>query len=90
MAKQDTGAAKNTPDLLTGLRGRGRPVKVGSLTAAQRQAKFRAARVQVELGEQMADTVRRYASEFDLTESEVLRELVRFALTNRNWTQEGF
>lgn len=70
--------------------GRGRPVKACSLTAAQRQAKFRAARVSVELGETMADTVRRYASEFDLTESQVMRELIRFALTNRNWSQEGF
>jgi len=90
MAKQDTGAAKDIPDMLTDARGRGRPIKAGAMTAAQRQAKFRAARVSVELGETMAGTVRRYASEFDLTESQVMRELIRFALTNRNWIQEGF
>lgn len=69
---------------------RGRPPVPGSMTGAERQAKFRARRVSVELGEGMAETVRRYAAEFDLTENDVMRELVRFALTNRNWAKEGF
>lgn len=83
-------AAKLTPDLFTAKTHRGRPPKAGSLTGAERQAKFRAARITVNLGETMADTVRRYANEFDLSIDDVMRELVRFALTNNNWSKTGF
>lgn len=69
--------------------GRGRP-KAGGKTSAERQAKFRAERVQVKVGERMGDTIRSLAADFDLTESEVCEKLMRFALMNRNWRQTGF
>ena len=90
MAKQTTIAAKNTADLFTQKLPRGRPPKAGSMTAAERQAKFRAQRVMVDLGPCMTDTVRKYSADFDLTIDDVIKELVRFALTNRNWSQTGF
>lgn len=83
-------SASLTPDMLAGVRKVGRPPRADALTAAQRQAKFRAARVQVNVGERMGETIRRFASEFDLSESDVCAELIRFALTNRNWSQTGF
>lgn len=70
-------------------KGRGRP-KADGMSGAERQAKFRAERVQVKLGEKMAGTVRALAGEFDLSESEVVEHLVRFALCNRNWRNTGF
>ena len=45
MAKDKTGAAALTPDLLP-KRGRGRPPSGSALTLAERQARFRAARKQ--------------------------------------------
>lgn len=41
-------------------------------------------------GEQIAATIKRLADEFDLTQAEVTRELLRFALCNRNWQETGF
>lgn len=90
MAKHSTGAALNTPDLLTGAKRRGRPPKADSMTNAQRQAKFRASRLLVPMGETMTATIARFAKDFDMTETEITRELIRFALTNRNWSQTGF
>lgn len=69
---------------------RGRPKKDDSLTNAERQARWRAKRKTVETGERMAATITRLAHEFDLTEDEVTRHLLRFALCNRNWMQTGF
>lgn len=90
MAKQSTGAALLTADLLTGARRRGRPPKVDSMTNAQRQAKFRASRLLVPMGETMTATISRFAKDFEMTETEVTKELIRFALTNRNWSKTGF
>lgn len=90
MAKQETGAAHNTPDMLTGAKRRGRPPKSDSMTNAQRQAKFRASRLLVPMGETMTATIARFSKEFDMTETEITRELIRFALTNRNWSKTGF
>lgn len=90
MAQHQTGAALNTPDLLTGKSRLGRPVKSDSLTGAQRQAQYRAERIQCKLGAGMVSTVQELASLFDLSQDDVMRELVRFALTNRNWKNTGF
>lgn len=69
---------------------RGRPKDANSLTNAERQARWRAKRKTVETGERMAATITRLAQAFDLTEDEVTRHLLRFALCNRNWMQTGF
>lgn len=69
---------------------RGRPKQADSLTNAERQARFRAKRLQAETGERIAATIKRLAHDFDLTESDVTRHLLRFALCNRNWGQTGF
>lgn len=90
MAKANDISARATPDLITGKKSVGRTPKPGALTVAQRQAKFRAERVQVKLGETMAATVTELASEFDMTIDEVMQSLLRFALCNRNWRQTGF
>lgn len=90
MAKSETGAAKCTPDLFTYKTIQGRPPKPGALTASQRQAKFRAERLHVKLGEGMVETVKRYADQFDLSTDEVIQHLVRFALTNHQWSKTGF
>ena len=91
MAQNAIVAAKKNGDLFEKKpESRGRPKKAGALTNAERQAKYRAQRVQVDLGDTMSATVRRYAQDFDLTVDDVVRELVRFALTNRNWERTGF
>lgn len=69
---------------------RGRKPSGCALTVAQRQAKFRAGRKLIETGEKIAATIKALAEQFDLTESEVTRELLRFALCNKNWKQAGF
>jgi len=68
---------------------RGRPAGSGK-TNAERQAAFRASRILVPMGEQMTATVARFAHDFDMTQGEVIKELIRFALTNRNWKETGF
>lgn len=68
----------------------GRPKKAGALSNAERQRRHRAKCTKVETGERMAATISRLAAQFDLTESEVTRHLIRFALCNRNWTETGF
>lgn len=37
----------------------------------------------------IGDTVRELSAEFDASANDVLIDLVRFALTNRNWKQSG-
>lgn len=69
---------------------RGRPCKEGTLSNAERQRKFRAERKTVKTGEKIAATIKRFADEFDLTEDQITRELLRFALCNRNWANTGF
>lgn len=68
----------------------GRPKKPDALSNAERQRRFRAKTKTVETGERMAATISRLAREFDLSESEVTRHLLRFALCNRNWAETGF
>lgn len=69
---------------------RGRPCKDGALSNAERQRKYRESRKLVETGPKIAATISRFAQEFDLTEDQVTRELLRFALCNRNWRRTGF
>lgn len=71
-------------------RGRGRPAKEGAKTNAQRQAEWRARHRPVDLGAVMSRTVQELAESFDLDQGEVIRELVRFALTNKDWRKLGF
>ncbi|MCL2875462.1 MAG: hypothetical protein FWF12_04030 [Betaproteobacteria bacterium] len=68
----------------------GRSRKPDAKTNAQRQAAFRKRHQNVDAGETMTATIRRFAKDFDLTEGQVTRELLRFALCNRNWNQTGF
>lgn len=91
MAKENTVASQKTPDLFSKKTEiRGRPKKPDAMTNAQRQAKYRAARAAVPVGEKMSETIKKLSAEFDLTEQQVTRELLRFALCNRNWSQTGF
>lgn len=64
----------------------GRPRKPGALTGAQRQASFRLKAS----SERMEVTIKRLSDQFDLPVSHIKRELIRFALCNRNWAQTGF
>jgi len=68
----------------------GRPRKPGALTNAEKQARFRKRHLIAETGETMNSTICRLAEQFDLPIAAVTRELLRFALCNRNWAQEGF
>ena len=68
----------------------GRPRKPGALSNAERQRRHRQKCAKVETGERMAATIKRLADQFDLSEAEVTRHLIRFALCNRNWTETGF
>lgn len=69
---------------------RGRPVSGKAMSNSQRQKKYRQRHKSVETGETMAATIKRLAVQFDLSESVVTRELLRFALCNRNWAVTGF
>lgn len=90
MAKQTTIAAERTPDLFGAPRRVGRPRSAHAMTNAERQRKFIQRHKYVEVGERMKATISRLAREFDLTEDEVIRELIRFSLCNKNWFQTGF
>lgn len=68
----------------------GRPAKYAS--AAERQQAYRqrykllsGVRVEKEIGE----TIALLASELDVSQSEVVASLIKFALLNRNWRQQG-
>lgn len=69
---------------------RGRPVTGRALSNADRQRRFRKCHKTIETGERIGATITRLAQEFDLSELEVTRELLRFALCNRNWSRTGF
>lgn len=69
---------------------RGRPVTGKAMTNAERQAKYRKSHVQVDTGERINTTINRLAAEFGLPKSYITKELIRFALCNRNWAQTGF
>jgi len=68
----------------------GRPRKADALSNAERQRRFRENRKLVKTGEKISGTIARFAKEFDLTEDQITRELLRFALCNRNWARTGF
>lgn len=44
----------------------------------------------VETGEKIGATIKRLAREFGLSEAYITRELLRFALCNKKWSQTGF
>jgi len=67
-----------------------RPASGNALSNAERQTRFRNRHKLIETGNQMNATITRLANHFDLTEAQVTRELIRFALCNRNWMQTGF
>ena len=69
---------------------RGRPCSGKAMTAAERQRKYRKTHKAVNAGEKITATITRFAKEFDLSEDQITRELLRFALCNRNWSQTGF
>lgn len=69
---------------------RGRPATGRAMTGAQRIAKFRKSRALVPVGDRIGATIKRLAEQFDLSELVITRELLRFALCNRNWSKAGF
>lgn len=69
---------------------RGRPCSGKALTNSERQARWREKRKTVDIGEKISATIKRFSREFDLTEDQITRELLRFALCNRNWSKTGF
>lgn len=66
-----------------------RPKLYGS--AAERRAAFLADKDRFDLvvPKHIGATVRELATEFDASVNDVLVDLVRFALTNRNWKHSG-
>lgn len=68
----------------------GRPKKADSLTNAERQRRYRAQHTKVKTGGTITATIERLAKEFDLPIQAIVRELLRFALCNKNWHLDGF
>ncbi len=68
----------------------GRPRKYGS--DAERKAAYRAGKARIDYTDkpEIKATISRLASQFEVGENEVLQELVRFALCNRDWARMGF
>lgn len=60
-------------------------------TSAQRVAAFRAARARFDVttSKRIGDTVHSLAAQFDTSDNAVINSLIRSALTNRNWRQQG-
>lgn len=86
-----TDLSKKLTKQLPGMPGiPGRPCTGTAMTNAERQRKYRERHKAVDIGERMNATITKLAKEFDLTEDQVTRELIRFALCNRNWNQTGF
>ncbi|MGY8531922.1 hypothetical protein [Paracidovorax citrulli] len=69
---------------------RGRPRKYAS--DADRKAAYRAGKARIDYTDkpEIKATISRLASQFEVGENEVLQELVRFALCNRDWSRMGF
>jgi hypothetical protein len=69
---------------------RGRPRKYAS--DAERKAAYRAAKARIDYTDkpEIKATISRLAQQFEVGENEVLQELVRFALCNRDWARLGF
>lgn len=68
---------------------RGRPAKYAS--AAERQAAFRARNAvkTFAIDGKVAPTIERLSAAFDMTQTEALNHLLKFALANRDWTRQG-
>lgn len=90
MATKRNAAIEATLPLPGMSRSVGRPRKADAKTGAQRQAAYRKRHKSVDVGESMTATIKRFAKHFDLTEDQITRELIRFALCNKNWMQTGF
>lgn len=90
MAKQTTIAAERTIDMFGAKRRVGRPRSEHSMTNAERQRLYRASHSSYNVGDKIGVTVKSLAADFDLSEDQVFRELLRFALCNKNWRQVGF
>jgi len=62
-----------------------RPRKYAS--DAERQAAFRArwGTITVNIDQETVDTIKRIAETYDVSQSEVVNQLCKFALLNRNW-----
>lgn len=89
--RSKTNLAQKLTMQLPGMPGKaGRPCTGTAMTNAQRQQKFRKTHKSVDVGERINATISKLAKDFDLTEDQVTRELLRFALCNRNWNQTGF
>lgn len=69
---------------------RGRPTSPDSKTNAERQTAFRKRHVLVDAGGSIPQTIERLAAQYGLTKDQVTRELLRFALCNKNWGRFGF
>jgi len=69
---------------------RGRRATGRAMTGAQRAAKFRKSRALVPVGDRIGATIKRLAEQFEMSELVITRELLRFALCNKNWSQQGF
>lgn len=85
-------AAELTPDLpgIPSANRRGRKPKLGALSNKERQRRWREKHSSMNVGERISKTITSLATDFDLTEDQVTRYLLRFALCNRNWRQSGF
>lgn len=83
--------APETHTLLSGIpKKRGRRATGKALSGAERQKRYRKSHKSVETGDRMAFTIRALADQFGLSESEVTRHLLAFALCNKNWARTGF
>lgn len=58
-------------------------------TNAERQRAYRATKKAAILTPRQAEVIDEIAEQFETTRAVVLHNLVRFALTNRNWKQVG-
>ncbi|MGY8590922.1 hypothetical protein QRO08_10025 [Paracidovorax citrulli] len=68
----------------------GRPRKYAS--DADRKAAYRAGKARIDYTDkpEIKATISKLAEQFEVGENEVLQELVRFALCNRDWARMGF
>jgi len=71
-------------------RAPGRPASGLAKSNKERQAAYRRRHAVVEVGGSIPATIKKLADQFDLTTQQVTRELLRFALCNKNWSSFGF
>ena len=69
---------------------RGRPASGKAMTNSERQKKWRKNHNSIKSSDRISATIKALAKDFDLPESVITRELLRFALCNKNWKQTGF